>query len=64
MINTYYADKTNATWKWLHTLSLKEAQQLFMDDDPTPITQYWTFILENDNTRNFYINACDTSKQY
>lgn len=58
-INTYYADKTNATWKWVQNLSLKEAQQLFMDDDdPINITQYWTFILENDNTRNFYINAC------
>lgn len=58
-INTYYNDKTKATQEWLCKLSIKEAQQLYQEETDPGIdpSSYWKLILENDNTRNFYIHV-------
>lgn len=57
-INNYYQNKTSTTEKWLYATDLTTDRKLYASEETSiDITFYWNTILENNNTRNFYLNA-------
>lgn len=57
-INNYYKSKTSTTEKWLYSTDLTTDRKLYASEEaPIDVTFYWNTILENNNTRNFYLNA-------
>lgn len=57
-INGYYENKTETTEKWLSSIDLENDRKLYSDEEiPIHLNYYWKAILENNSTRNFYLNA-------
>lgn len=57
-INNYYASKTSTTEQWLHSTDLATDQKLYTPEETfIDVAFYWKTILENNHTRNFYLNA-------